>query len=317
MRCENQSLSCSSLRYSRSSSASPRRPSYNSCYGTLAGTPWVNLQDLTLEPTLHNISINPSSMDRPADRAIFESNHLAEIADVRSKLIHNLVKVSETYHWVRAQLLNPSPDKLANFVSNCERDFDRHLDHIYHLDNLLARDARQLIQLGYPMVNYLRYVPTTIELCRESFSDILDKLTANLSYFKDDLRNSSMFEAIPKPRPGLGSSMPNFSSISTGGLGIIMPLGQPLASSIPRPTPLPRGTPVPLPRNTPIPTPRNTPIPTPRSSPVPPPMGTPVLPPRLVPLPRKAGPITPMGQKPKPIPWPQPHAAPVLALPSR
>ena len=91
---QNWSLSHSS---SRSSRALTRGPSRNSHYGTPKGTPWINLEDLTLEPTLHNISINPSSMDRPADGTIFESNHLAEIADVRSKLIHNLAKVSKTY----------------------------------------------------------------------------------------------------------------------------------------------------------------------------------------------------------------------------
>ena len=287
---QNRSLSHGSLRCSRSSRASPRGPSLNSHYGTLAGTPWVNLEDLTLVPTLHNISINPSSMDGPADGAIFESNHLAKIADIRSKLICNLVKVSETYCRVCVQLLNPSPDELANFVLNHERDFDRCLDHVHHLDNLLARDARHCIQLRYPMINYQQYVPTTVELCREAFSDILDKFTANLSYFKDDFRNSGMFESIPKPRPGLGSSMPNFVSIPTGGLEKTTPLGQPPAGSIPRPTP--------------IPTLRNTPVPMPRSSPVPPPVGTPVPHLRPVPLPRRA-----KGQKPKPIPWPQPQAA--------
>ena len=262
---QNRSLSHGSSRCSRSSRASTRGPSCNSHYGTLAGTPCVNLEDLTLERTLHNISINPSSMDGPADEAIFESNHLAEIADIRSKLICNLAKVSKTYHQVHAQLLNPSPDELANFVLNHERNFDRHLDHIHHLDNLLARDARHRIQLGYPMINYPWYVPTTVELCREVFSDVLDKLTTDLSHFKDDFRNSGMFESIPKPRPGLESSMPNFMSIPTGGLGKTTLLGQPPAGSIPRPTP--------------IPTLRKTPVPTPGSSPVPPPVGTPVLPP--------------------------------------
>ena len=62
---------------------------------------------MTLEATLHNISINPSSMDRPAEGEIFESNHLGEIADIQSKLIQNVAKVGETYHHLCAQLLNP------------------------------------------------------------------------------------------------------------------------------------------------------------------------------------------------------------------
>ena len=111
------------------------------------------MEDMTLEATLHNISINPSSMDGPADRTIFESNHLAEIADIRSKLVHT-------------QLLNPTPDELTNFITNHQRDFDSHLDHIFHLDDLLARDSRHCFQQGYPVINYPRYVPTMVELCR-------------------------------------------------------------------------------------------------------------------------------------------------------
>ena len=42
---------------------------------------------MTLEATLHNISINPASMDGPADGEIFEPNHLGEITDIQSKLI--------------------------------------------------------------------------------------------------------------------------------------------------------------------------------------------------------------------------------------
>ena len=66
------------------------------------------------------------------------------------------------------------------------RDFDSHLHHILHLDELLARDARHHIQLGYHVINYPKYIPTTVELCRSSFSDIIDKLKADLAYFKDD-----------------------------------------------------------------------------------------------------------------------------------
>ena len=57
----------------------------------------TGLHDLTLELTLHNISINPTTMDRPADGTIFKSNHLGELVDVCSKLIINLDKAAETY----------------------------------------------------------------------------------------------------------------------------------------------------------------------------------------------------------------------------
>ena len=146
----------------------------------------------------------------------FQSNHLAEITDIRSKLVQNLVKVGVTCHHFCTQLLNPTPDELTNFVTNCERHFDSHLDQIFHLDDLLARDARHHIQMGYPVINYPRYVPTMVELCRSSFENIMDKLKADLAYFKDDFRNWEMFKAIPKPigtkphpRPGLGASTPN------------------------------------------------------------------------------------------------------------
>ena len=75
---------------------------------------WINTQDLTLEATLHNISINPSSIDGPADGEIFISNHLAEIPDIQSKHIQNLVKMGETYCHLCVQLLNPSPKELEN-----------------------------------------------------------------------------------------------------------------------------------------------------------------------------------------------------------
>ena len=73
--------------------------------------------------------------------------------------------------------------ELSNFIWNHEKDFDCHLHHILHLDELLVRDARHHIQLGYPVLNYLRYIPTTVELCRSSFADIVDKLKADLAYF--------------------------------------------------------------------------------------------------------------------------------------
>ena len=211
---QNRSQSHSSSRTSLTASrASARTHLCNSCYRTPHDPYWINAEDLTLENTLHNISINPSTIDGPADGAIFELNHLAEIADIQSKLIWNLVKVGKTYHHLCAQLLNPSPVELENFLVNHEKDFDSHLHHILHLDELLARDARHCIQLGYHVINYPRYIPTMVELCRSSFSDIIDKLKADLAYFKDDFQNKEMFEVIhkpmsnkPHPRTGHGAS---------------------------------------------------------------------------------------------------------------
>ena len=68
-------------------------------------------------------------MDGTVDGAVFKAHHLAEIADSRSKLVQTLVKVGETYHHFHAQLINPTPDELANFVTNCERDFNSCLNH--------------------------------------------------------------------------------------------------------------------------------------------------------------------------------------------
>ena len=213
---QNRSQSCSSSRSSLTASrASARTHSCNSCYRMPHDPYWINAEDLTLEDTLHNISINPSTIDGPADGAIFKSNHLVEIADIQSKLIWNLAKVGETYHHLHTQLLNPSPEELVNFLANREKDFDSHLHHILHLDELLARDARHCIQLGYHVINYPRYIPTTVELCRSSFSDIINKLKADLAYFKDDFQNKEMFEVIhkpmgsaPHPRTGHGASTP-------------------------------------------------------------------------------------------------------------
>ena len=83
---QNRAQTHSSSRSSSmaSSRASTRTHSCNSHYRTPQDPFWVNSEDLMLEATLHNISINPSSMDRPADGAIYESNHLAEIADIRT-----------------------------------------------------------------------------------------------------------------------------------------------------------------------------------------------------------------------------------------
>ena len=122
----------------------------------------------------------------PAKGEIFKSNHLGEIADIQSKLIQNLAKVGETYHHIHAQILNPSPEELENFLANHERDLDSCLQHILHLDKLLAGDAKHCVQLGYPVINYPRYIPSTVELCRASILDIMDKLKADLAYFKDD-----------------------------------------------------------------------------------------------------------------------------------
>ena len=145
---QNRSQSCSSSKsFLTASRASARTHSHNSCYRTPHDPYWINAEDLTLENTLHNISINPSTIDGPADGAIFEMNHLAEITDIQSKLIPNLVKVGKTYHHLHTQLLNPSPVELENFLVNHEKDFDSHLHHILHLDELLARDARHHIQL--------------------------------------------------------------------------------------------------------------------------------------------------------------------------
>ena len=122
---QSRSLSCSASRSSCAlSRSSTRSHSWNSCYGTPQDPFWTGTEDTTLEATLHNISINPSSMDRPAKDEIFKSNHLGEIADIWSKLIWNLAKVGETYHHILAQILNPSPEELENFLANCERDLD-------------------------------------------------------------------------------------------------------------------------------------------------------------------------------------------------
>ena len=121
-----------------------------------------------------------------------------------------MAKVGKSYHHFHTQILNPTLDELTNFITNCERDFDSHLDHIFHIDDHLARDGRHCIQLGYPVINYPRYVPTTVELCRSSFDNIMDKLKTDLAYFKDDFRNE-MFKAIPKPTgtkpPTLGQAL--------------------------------------------------------------------------------------------------------------
>ena len=239
---QNISQSCSSSRSSLiASRASARTQLCNSHYRTPHDPYWINAEDLTLEDTLHNISINPSTIDGPADGAIFKSNHLAEIADIQSKLIQNLAKVGKTYCHLHAQLLNPSSEELENFLVNCEKDFDNCLHHILHLDELLARDARHCIQLGYHVINYPRYIPTMVELCRSSFSDIIDKLKADLAYFKDDFQNKEMFEVThrptknkPHPITGHGASTPKLLDIPLGSPGTTTPRGNP-----PQDTPVP------------------------------------------------------------------------------
>ena len=143
-----------------------------------------------------------------------------------------------------------------NFLANCEKDFDSHLHHILHLDGLLARDASHHIQLGYPVLNYPRYIPTTVELSRPSFSDIIDNLKADLMYFKDDIWNEEMFKVItrpannkPCPGPGNGTSTLNLLDASMGGPGSTTPSGNPP----------PWATPVQSPRTTTVPPQGNTP----------------------------------------------------------
>ena len=232
---QNRSKSCSSSRSSLTASrASARTHSCNTCCRTPHDPNWINAEDLTLKNTLHNISINPSTIDGLADGAIFKLNHLAEITDIQSKLIQNLAKVGETYHHLCTQLLNPSPEDLENFLVNREKNFDSHLHHILHLDDLLARDARHHIQLGYHVFNYPRYIPTMVELCRSSFSDIINKLKADLTYFKDDSWNKDMFEVIHKPssnkshpRTGHGASTPKPRYIPSGSPGTTTLRGNP------------------------------------------------------------------------------------------
>ena len=149
-----------------------------------------------------------------------------------------MAKVGKTYHHLHAQLLDPSPEELENFLVNHKKDFDSCLHHILHLDNLLARDARHHIQLGYHVINYPRYIPTMVELCRSSFSDIIDKLKADLAYFKDDFQNKNMFEVIHKPtsnkshlRTGHRASTPKLQNIPLGNSGTTTLRGKPSTSN--------------------------------------------------------------------------------------
>ena len=80
-----------------------------------------------------------------------------------------------------------------------------------------------------------------VELCRSSFSDIINKLKADLAYFKDDFWNKDMFEVIHKPtsnkahqRTGHGASMPKLLDTPLGSPGTTTPRGNP-----PQVTPVP------------------------------------------------------------------------------
>ena len=179
----------------------------------------------------------------PADGEIFESNHLAEIADIQRKLIQNLVKVGKTYCHLHTQLLNPIPRGTGELSGQLwERLWQPSAPHPLPRWNYLAKDARHHIQLGYHVINYPRYIPTTVELCRSSLSDIIDKLKVDLAYFKDDFQNKEMFEVIhkpmgnkPHPRTGHRASTPKPLDI---------PLRQPWNHHTPRGNP-PWVTPVP------------------------------------------------------------------------
>ena len=142
-----------------------------------------------------------------------------------------------------------------------------------------------------------------VELCRSSFSDIIDKLKADLAYFKDNFWNKDMFEVIhkptsnkPHPRTGHGASMPKLLDIPSGSPGTTTLRGNP-----------PQMTPVPPPRTTPAPPPRQTPVPSPRSTPTGPLGNAPVPPPWPVPWPRMT---TSSRNQPWPQPQPQPQPTP-------
>ena len=69
---QNRSHSHTSSRSSYAASrASAMAHSCNSWYGIPQDPFWINTEDMTLKVTLHNISINPASMDGPADGDIF------------------------------------------------------------------------------------------------------------------------------------------------------------------------------------------------------------------------------------------------------
>ena len=140
----------------------------------------VGPEDVTLESTLHNISIDPETMDGPADGNIFESNHLGELVDVHSKLFWKLAKAAESYCHIHAWFLNLTSTELDAFISNWERDFNNHCQYIHHIDSLLSRDSRHRIQLGYHVISLPRYVPTTAKLCTTSFGEIIEKIKAEL-----------------------------------------------------------------------------------------------------------------------------------------
>ena len=103
---QNRSQSHSSSRSSLTAlRVSARTHWQNWHYRTPHDPYWINAEDMTLEATLHNISINPSSIDGPADGEIFESNHLAEIADIQSKTYPELGKCRQNL----SPSWNPAP----------------------------------------------------------------------------------------------------------------------------------------------------------------------------------------------------------------
>ena len=76
------------------------------------------------------------------------------------------------------------------------RSFDSHCHHIHHLVSLLSRDLRHRIQLGYQVISMPKYVTTTAKLYTTSFNDIIENIKADLTYFKEDLKNPDYFQPI-------------------------------------------------------------------------------------------------------------------------
>ena len=191
------------------------------------------------------------------------------------------------------------------------------MDHILHLDELFARDAKHHIQLGYPVLNYPRYIPTTVELCRSSFNDIIDKLKADLAYFKDDFRNEEMFKAhtqthgehtLPWTRPW--SQHPRLLGHIYGRPWINYTQRKPPSKKYSSAIPQDHCSPTTY-EHPQFPPPRNTPLSSLRSTPVPP--SWPVPPPRRT-QPQPTGQsstssTTPSsnGSQPQPQPTPVPN----------
>lgn len=176
-------MSSSSRSSSRASTRPPSHP-YQS-----PSTPF-NIQPeapFPLESTLHNISIDPATMDDPDEGMIFESIHPSEMGDICSKLVVNLVRTANHYCQACSLFLNPTNEELSNFVANGERDFNSHHQCINHIDSILAHDARHRVQLGCPIISVLRYFPTTAQLCTLMISEVIENIKEDLGYFKEDL----------------------------------------------------------------------------------------------------------------------------------